>query len=153
MLKRRLTLSVCLLAIVTAARAAEPELMAGLSVMGYGYKVKVSVNGADVGIEGGKSENRRLFNKGHEMAAQATPAIRAKNFVLVPGINELAIEFQKIDPKSGTTLEITLQAQGYPQPLLRLVNKAQASGKHVVKVALAARPPADFKTIVIGDGK
>jgi hypothetical protein len=152
MLKRRLALVSCLLA-MAAAHAAEPELMAGLSVMGYGHKVKVSVNGADVGIEGGKSENRRLFNKGHEMAAQATPAIRARNFVLVPGTNEVAIEFQKIDPKSDDTLELTLQAQGYPQPLLRLVNKAQASGKHVVKVTLAARPPANFKTIVIGDGK
>ena len=153
MLKRRLALALCFLAMVTAARAAEPELMAGLSVMGYGYKVKVSVNGADVGIEGGKSENRRLFNKGHEMAAQATPAIRAKNFVLVPGANEVAIEFQKIDPKSTDTLEITLQAQGYPQPLLQLVNKTQASGKHVVKVTLAAKAPADFKTVVIGDTK
>ncbi|HSV34086.1 MAG TPA: hypothetical protein VLI46_00955 [Ramlibacter sp.] len=150
---RRLTLAFCLLAMVTAVRAAEPELMAGLSVMGYGYKVKVSVNGADVGIEGGKSESRRLFNKGHEMAAQATPAIRAKNFVLVPGANEVAIEFQKIDPKSADVLELTFQAQGYAQPLLSLVNKAQASGKHVVKVTLAPKPPPDFKTVVIGDAK
>ena len=153
MIKRRLTLAVCILAMVTAARAAEPELMAALSVMGYGYKVRILVNGADVGIEGGKSENRRLFNKGHEMAAQATPAIRAKNFLLVPGANEVAIEFQKTDPKSTDPLEITLQAQGYPQPLLSLVNKAQASGKHVVKVTLAPKPPADFKPVVIGDTK
>lgn len=153
MIKRRLALALGLIAMVAAAHAAEPELMAGLSVMGYGYKVKVSVNGADVGIEGGKSENRRLFNKGHEMAAQATPAIRAKNFVLVSGANEVAIEFQKIDPKSTDTLEVTLQAQGYPQPLLQLINKAQASGKHVVKVALAPKPPADFKSILLGDAK
>jgi hypothetical protein len=153
MINRRLTLTLCLLAMVAAVRAAEPELMASLSVMGYGYRVKVSVNGADVGVEGGKSENRRLFNKGHEMAAQATPAIRAKNFVLVPGANEIAIEFQKIDPKSADTLEITLQAQGYPQPVLQLASKAQASGRHVVKVNLAPKPPADFKTVVIGDAK
>jgi hypothetical protein len=152
MIKRRLALVLCLV-MTAAAGAAEPELMAGLSVMGYGYKVKVSVNGANVGIEGGKSENRRLFNKGHEMAAQATPAIRAKNFVLVPGANEVAIEFQKIDPKSSDTLEVTLQAQGYPQPLLSLVNKTQASAKHVVKLNLAPKAPADFKTMVIGDTK
>lgn len=38
----------------THAVTAEPELMAALSVMGYGYKV--TVNGADVGVVGGKNE-------------------------------------------------------------------------------------------------
>lgn len=36
----------CLLA--PLATAASPELMAVLSVMGYGYKVKITINGADV---------------------------------------------------------------------------------------------------------
>jgi hypothetical protein len=131
------------------ARAAEPELMGAFSVMGYGYKVKVTVNGADIGVEGGKSESRRLFNKGHEMAAQATPAIRAKNFVLVPGANEIAIEYSKLDPKSTDTLEIGFEMPGYPQPLLRVVSKAKASDKLALKVNLAAKPPADFKPVAI----
>lgn len=132
------------------AAAAGPELMAALSVMGYGYKVKIAINGADTGIEGGKSESRRLFNKDHEMAAKAAPAMRARNFVLVPGSNEIVIEYSKIDPKAGDELEITLEAQGYPQPLLRLVNKAKASDKVAVSVNIAEKQPANFKPVVLG---
>ena len=131
------------------ARAAEPEIMAALSVMGYGYKVKVTVNGADVGVEGGKSENRRLFNKGYEMAAQATPAIRAKNFVLVQGSNEIAIEYSKLNPKTSDSLEIGMQVQGYPQPVLTVVSRAKPADKLLLKVKLAAKAPADFKPILI----
>ena len=131
------TASLCMVA--SFATAAEAELMTALSVMGYGYKVKVTVNGADVGIEGGKSENRRLFNKGHEMAAKASVSARARNFVLVPGKNDVAIEYTKIDPKGNDELEITLQAEGYPQPLLRVVNKTKASDKIVVSIDLAAK--------------
>lgn len=138
---------VCLLA--QFAAAASPELMAGLSVMGYGYKVKVTVNGADVGVVGGKSESRRLFNKGHEMSAKATPEVRARNFVLVPGSNEIAIEYSKNDPKGNDELEITLEAANYPQPLLRLVNKSKTADKLVVSVTIAEKPPANFKPVVL----
>ena len=131
------------------AGAAEPELMAALSVMGYGYKVKVTVNGADVGVEGGKSENRRLFNKDHEMAAQATPAIRARNFVLQPGANDIAIEYTKLDPKSADTLEIGLAMQGYPLPVLSVVSKTKTADKLSLKVNLAAKPAQDFKPVAI----
>lgn len=131
------------------ATAAEPELMAALSVMGYGYKVKVMVNGADVGVEGGKNENRRLFNKGHEMSAKATPSVRARNFVLLSGNNEIAIKYSKNDPKGDDELEITLQAADYPQPLLRLVNKTKTSDKLVVSVNIAEKPPVNFKPLVL----
>ncbi len=127
--------------------AADPELMAALSVMGYGYKVKVTVNGADVGIEGGKNENRRLFNKTHEMAAQATPAIRARSFILVPGANEISIEYAKKDPKEKEELDITLQAQGYAGPLLHVVNKTKAADKLVLIVEIAEKAPVNFKPV------
>jgi hypothetical protein len=149
----RLLTFVCLAILAPLVQAGEPELMAALSVMGYGYKVKVTVNGADVGIEGGKSEGRRLFNRDHEMAAKAAPAIRAKNFVLVPGANEFAIEFAKIDPKSNDQLEITLEAEGYPQPLLRFVNATKPSDRLVVKVDVVDKMPANFKSLVILDSK
>ncbi len=149
----RLLIGICLVFLAPMAQAGEPELMVVLSVMGYGYKVKITVNGADVGVEGGKSEGRRLFNKGHEMAAKATPAIRAKNFVLVPGANEFGIEYTKNDPKSNDQLEVTLEAQGYPQPLLRVANKTKASDKLVIKVNVADRASANFKPLVIPDSK
>lgn len=134
-------------------QAAEPELMAVLSVMSYGYKVKVTLNGVDIGIEGGKSEGRRLFNKGHEMAAKAAPTIRAKNFVLVSGANEFALEYVKIDPNSPERLEVTLEAEGYPQPLLHFVNTAKVSDKYVANVHLASKAPPDFKPLVILEAK
>jgi hypothetical protein len=147
---KSILLAVFSLALFTStAHAAEPELMAAVSVMGYGYKVKVLVNGADIGVEGGKSENRRLFNKGNDMAAQAAPAIRAKNFVLVPGINEIAIEYARIDPKGTDSLEIAMQAQGYPQPVLSITSKTRPADKLLLKVNLAPKAPADFKPVVI----
>lgn len=149
---RFLVLSLPLL-LAPMAQAAEPELTAALSVMGYGYKVKVAVNGTDIGIEGGKSEGRRLFNKGHAWSAKAAPAVRARNFVLLPGANELAIEYSKIDPKSTDQLEIALEAEGYPQPLLRVVNRTKAADRLVVKVDLAAKAPANFKPALFLDGK
>jgi hypothetical protein len=149
----RLLTAACLLFSAPLALAAEPELMTSLSVMGYGYKVKVTVNGADVGVEGGKSEGRRLFNKGHEMAAKATPALRAKNFVLVPGANEVVIEYAKTDAKSTDPLEVTLEAPGYPKPLLALTNKSKPADKVTVTVLVHDKPPAGFKPVVISDGK
>lgn len=149
----RLLIGVCLVMLASSARPAEPELMVALSVMGYGYKVKINVNGADIGVEGGKSEGRRLFNKGHEMAAKATPSLRARNFVLVPGANVIAIDYAKVDSKSNDQLEITLEAQGYPQPLLRLNNKTKSADKLVVKIDISEKASADFKTVVIPDSK
>jgi hypothetical protein len=149
----RLPTLVCLALIPLALRAAEPDLSAALSVMGYGYKVKMIVNGTDIGIEGGKSEGRRLFNKGHAMAAKAAPAIRARNFVLVPGVNELAIEYTKLGSQPGDRLEITLEAEGYPGPLLRLVSTTKASDKLTIKVDVAPKAPANFKPTVILDAK
>jgi len=134
------------------AGAAEPELNAVLSVMGYGHKVKVLVNGADVGVTGGKSQSMRLFNKGHPWLAKASPEMRARNFVLAPGANEFTIEFTR-EPKSNDRLTITVEAEGYPGPLLDLTSTGKASDKHVVKLQIEPKAPKGFKPIVITDGK
>ena len=151
------SLALLMLALLTLAppeaAAAEPELEAVLSVMGYGYKVKVLVNGADTGVQGGKSESKRLFNQGHPMVAKASPDIRASHFLLRPGANEIAIEYSKTDPKATDRLEITLQADGYPQPLLQLVNRDKPSDKLTVKLQIEKAAPAGFKPVAIGDPK
>ena len=130
------------------ARAAEPELNAVLSVMGYGHAVKVLVNGVDVGVTGGKSQSMRLFNKGHPWSAKASPQMRARNFVLVPGENEFVVEFTR-EPKSNDRLTITLEAEGYPGPLLDISNTGKGSDRHVLKVRIEPKPPKGFKPIVI----
>ena len=137
----------------TVAGAAEPELMAALSVSGYGYRVKVFVNGIDVGVDGGKSEGRRLFNKGNAMAAKASAAVRAKNFVLNAGVNEFVIEYAKTDPKGTDALEIKLEAEGYAQPLFKLTNRNKVSDKLSIKVTIANPAPKDFMPQVITEGK
>ncbi|OGA47574.1 MAG: hypothetical protein A3F74_02080 [Betaproteobacteria bacterium RIFCSPLOWO2_12_FULL_62_58] len=156
-MSRMLSLAALGLALIAVApldaAAAEPELEAVLSVMGYGYKVKVLVNGADTGVRGGKSESKRLFNKSHPMVAKASPDIRASHFLLKPGANEVAIEYSKTDPKAADRLEITLEAEGYPQPLLRLVNRGKPSDKLSVKLQIEKAAPASFKPVAIGDEK
>ena len=130
------------------AGAAEPELNAVLSVMGYGHAVKVLVNGVDVGVTGGKSQSMRLFNKGHPWSAKASPQMRARNFVLVPGENEFVIEFGR-EPGSKDRLTITLEAEGYPGPLFDVSNTGRGSDRHVLKVRIEPKPPKGFKPIVI----
>ena len=136
-----------------SAAAAAEEVGAALQVMGYGYKVKVLVNGVDTGVQGGKSEGRRLFSKGHSMEAKAAPELRARHFILQRGANDIAIEYSKIDPKTDDRLEITLDAEGYPQPLLTLVNRTRPADKISVKIALEPKAPPSFKPVVIGDAK
>ena len=151
-MNRILSFAVLAVALAAPAGAAEPELNAVLSVMGYGHTVKVIVNGADTGITGGKSQSMRLFNKGHPWLAKASTDMRARNFVLVPGTNEVTIEFTR-DPKANDRLTIELEAEGYPGPLLKLTNQGTASGKHVVKLQIEAKAPKDFKPVVMSDSK
>ena len=148
---RRILLLAAWLMIIAAplpAGAAEPEINAALSVMGYGHTVKITVNGVDVGITGGSSQSIRLFNKNHPFAAKASPQVRARNFVLVPGENEFVIEFARA-PNSKDRLEITLDAEGYPKPLLVFSDSGKGGDRRVVKLKIEPKAPADFKPVVI----
>ncbi len=126
------------------------EIMAVLSCMGYGYKVKVLVNGADVGITGGKNENRRLFDKDNEMAAQAAPEIRKKNFMLVHGQNTVSIEFAREGAGKDDTLELSLEMENYPAPLFKMVTK-KPSGKVEKTITIQNTVPSGFKTVTVED--
>ena len=151
-MNRILSFAALCFALVAPAGAAEPELNAVLSVMGYGYSVKVLVNGADTGITGGKSQSMRLFNKGHPWLAKAPPEARSRYFVLVPGINEVAVEFTR-EPKTDNQLTVELQAEGYPAPLLEVTHRQTATGRHVVKLQIEPKAPKDFKPVIITDAK
>jgi len=151
-MNRILLLGALCFGLVAPAGAAGPEINAALSVMGYGHSVKVLVNGADIGITGGKSQAMRLFNKGHPWAAKATPEMRARNFVLKPGENEVVIEFTR-EPKSKDRLNINLDAEGYPAPLLDITSTAGESGRYAFKLVFEPKAPQGFKPIVITDQK
>ena len=149
---RILLLAALCAGIAAPARAAEPELNAVLSVMGYGYTVKVLVNGSDTGITGGKSQSMRLFNKGHPWIVKAPPEMRTRYFVLVPGVNEVTVEFTR-EPKADNTLTVEVQAEGYPAPLLEITHRQTATAKHVVKLQIEPKAPKNFKPVILGDAE
>jgi hypothetical protein len=124
----------------------EEEIGAVLSCMGYGYKVKVLINGTDVGIKGGMSESKRLFDKNSGMAAQATPDIRQKNFVLQKGRNTISVEYTKEGANEYDKVELTLEMENYPAPLFKLETK-KPSGKVEKTIQVQGQAPADFKTV------
>ena len=76
-------------------------------------------------------------------------AARASSFVLVPGNNEIAINYLKTDPTGNDKLEITLENAGYLQPQLRLVSNTTASDRLAVSVPIAKKPPANFKAVIL----
>ena len=126
------------------------EINAVLSCMGYGYKVKGLVNGTDVGIKGGQSESKRLFDKDSEMAAQATPDIRKKNFVLVKGKNTISVEYKKEGTSEYDKVELTLEVENYPAPVFKLESK-KPSGKAEKTITVQGKAPADFKSVTVSD--
>jgi hypothetical protein len=144
----RLAALLAVLALPLFAGAVEPELNAVLSVTGDGNAVRVLVNGVDVGVTGGGSQSLRLFNKGHPFAAKASPQARARTFVLVPGENEFVIEFARGRNSKGR-LTVTLEAQGYPRPLLDVSDTGRGSDRYVLKLRIESKAPADFKPVVI----
>lgn len=132
------------------------ESMAALSCFGYGYKLKVLVNGVDVGVAGGKSENRRLFAADSPTASQAPPEMRKKSFVLKKGENTISIEFTKQSDDKNDRMEISLEMDGYPAPLFFLQGRLKPSGKVEKSFVVSDVPPADFKPVFVtdqGDGK
>ncbi len=121
-----------------------------LSCWGYGYKVKMLVNGTDIGIKGGMSESKRLFDKNNEMAAQATPDIRKQNFVLVNGRNTISVEFKKEGSDPVDRVEVTLEVENYSAPVFKMVTK-KPSGKIEKTFTIQNPVPADFKTVTVTD--
>ena len=71
------------------------ELGATVSCMGYGYEVRVLINGTDIGVQGGKSESKRLFGAESELKKDAPADMRDRLFVLKPGENSLSVQCKK----------------------------------------------------------
>lgn len=153
----------CITGVIPAAQAAEKkatakeaekaseDTMAALSCFGYGYKVKVLVNGADIGVAGGMSEGKRLFTTDSAMASQAPPEMRKKIFVLKKGENKISVEYTKQSKDKYDHLDISLQMEGYPAPLFSLKSSSKPSGKVEKSFVVSDVPTADFKPVVVTD--
>lgn len=122
----------------------DAEIMAALSVNGYDYSVKVFVNGVDIGVTGGKSEGKRLMHKDSEMAKQAPPDKRKQYFMLESGENKIVVEFEKLKDDKYSHLDITMEAEGYPTPVLVLQTRNRAKGKFEKTFTIKSEAPDGF---------
>jgi hypothetical protein len=117
--------------------SAENETSIILSVMGYGFKVKVLVNGKDSGIKGGKSEGKRLFFTDSRQLDEMPPDMRPQFQLLGRGENTFAIDFEKIPGSQGSGLEITVALDSNPdEPLFTITDGGKSSGKVEKKVTI-----------------
>lgn len=73
----------------------QKDIDGSISSMGYGYNLKVLINGKDIGIKGGMSEGKRLFSVEHSLKDQMAPEISAQLCVLKPGENTVHMEYSK----------------------------------------------------------
>ena len=122
-----------------------------VSCWGYGYVVKMLVNGKDIGMSGGKSEGKRLFSKEHEMYAEAPPEIRDRLFILKEGANEIEVEFSKASGKAEDYLQISVELADCPAPVFLLHSRSKASAKIKCSVTMQAKVPSDFRPVFISD--
>ncbi len=122
-----------------------------LSCWAYGYRVRILINGSDVGITGGKSESRRLFSSGHEMLMSPSAEASKGSFVLRPGGNLVAIEFSRLPDRKDDRLEVSLEVEGYPAPLLFLRTRSNLPGRIEKTVAIDRAAPDGFKPLLITD--
>ncbi len=95
--------------------ATPEEITISLNCMGYGYQVKASINGMDIGMKGGQSESKRFMGTDHPMRKEASPEMAAKYFILNPGANTFHMEFTKTGvPTDKLSLEIYKDEETQP---------------------------------------
>ena len=132
----------------TQTQSQKPDLMAIVSTMAYGYKINITVNGQDIGLEGNASGGARLFNKENSYYQTASPEMLKKNGVLIQGNNTISITYTKTGPTSKDKLHIDLQMDGYASPLFSL-DAQDAAGTIQQVIDVEPTQPANFKPIVI----
>jgi len=88
------------------------DLMAVINVMAYGYEVSISINGLDIGIQGGQSESKRLMGQDDPMVSQL-PAEMKNLACLKSGENELETAYKRVgdEVSSGLSIEIKSEEQ------------------------------------------
>jgi hypothetical protein len=125
------------------------DIGAILSCFGYGYKVKVVINGVPTKVKGGQSETMRLLNQDSELAKQVPPEMKSL-FILKPGENQIQVEFTR-EGANNPGLTVSLELEGYPAPVFLLYSKSKASGKVDGKFGLAPKAPQNFRPVYFSD--
>jgi hypothetical protein len=125
------------------------SMEATLDCFGYGYKVKVVVNGVDVNVKGGKSEVKRLFDRNNPLIKEVPPEMK-NLFILKPGENQIQVEFTK-QGKERDKLTLSLHPAGYPAPVFALYSKSKPAGRVESKFTVQAKAPGDFRPVYVSD--
>ncbi|MBU0527157.1 hypothetical protein KKE92_01635 [Candidatus Micrarchaeota archaeon] len=120
-----------------------------ISCWGYGYSVKMLVNGKDIGLSGGKSEGKRIFGTDHPMYDEAPPEMREKFFVLKNGANEISLEFSKTSANERDYLQISMELEGFPAPVFLLHSRTKASSK--IKSSIQIPSEGEFMPVFVSD--
>lgn len=140
------------LAVLPISNASAKDPIKGfIDSFGYGYEVKVAVNGNPVAAIKGKGQQAtRLFSVDHPMKKDL-PKEQQNLFVLKEGENSIVVEFRKVED-GQTPLRITLEVPDrYTQPLFQLTSSTRKSGKVERKFRIDARMPAAFRTVMVTD--
>lgn len=122
-----------------------------VSCWGYGYSVRMTINGKDVGLAGGGSEGKRVFSPEHELFSQAPPAMREQLFILRDGKNEVSVEFKKAADNGPEYLQIAIELEGYPAPVYLLHSRSKASGSVKSSVEMHASAQEGLRPVLITD--
>jgi hypothetical protein len=128
----------------------DTDIAAILAVYGYGYTVTILLNGVDLGVTGGKSENQRLFNTNHSRASQMPAEMRQKYFALNEGENRIVVDFTKTDA-SAIALDVDVMLEGYPAPVFFLHSESKLSGRIEKTFFVHKKAPDDFKPVYVAD--
>lgn len=94
-----------------------PEIDGVLNSDSYGYDVTCVINGHDLGIKGGQSENQREYAEGSKSAGGFRSEERGKYALLHIGPNTVTITYKRKLPREPFGLDVSLEVLGYPAPL------------------------------------
>jgi hypothetical protein len=118
---------------------------------GYGYAVKVEINGTAISVIKGQGQQAtRLFAVDHPMRERVPPE-QQSIFVLREGDNTISVEFTKLDD-GEIPLQVKLEVPGrYNTPLFHLQSVTQKHGKVSRTFTILPEMPAGFETVEVTD--
>ncbi len=104
------------------------NLSLAITCMGYGYQLKATLNGQDLGMKGGQSEGQMFMGADSPMCKEAAPEIAAKHCILKSGENVFHLEFTKVGgPTDKLTLEMSKGEETEPFVKFESVNETSGS--------------------------
>ena len=120
----------------------DTEIRAALDCMAYDCEVKLAINGAPLGFEGGKSYSGMLFG----VSPGAEPAAPA---VLRVGENQIQVDYRKTGGEAGWPL--TVEIRVLPDRQCFRLSAAKASGSVAATFHVPASEDEEVRLVEIND--